>query len=419
MSAAPAAAILGALKEALAFEPLGDPAGNLTVGSGNLGGRPVRVALVENRAASGALGARESARLGALLRIAARERASLVLFLDSAGAKVSEGLQALGAFRNLYRAGLDAVLAGVPIAAVLGKNCYGGASMMAHLASRRLFSEGTQLAMSGPSIIASTAGLNVLDEIFRALADAALSPAARTKASPSNSVWAVGTDLGPWLRDALAPRGDPIAALRLRHEGLVMRFEKRIAEPPWGPMQRRDLDRIYKQDYTARASQGFLTGQGKREGRVEEMVGLFGKAPLGAQRAWRFADAVWRCVDSRPERLEVFLDCATHAAHLDDEKIVLTEYLVDMACALAALASKGTRVGLTILGKAGGGVYVALAAPVDRVASVHGADIQVLPGPAVAAILGESHEATPDFDEYRAAGVAEEEIKLGLAPGKA
>lgn len=417
MSAAPAAGILAALRGALAFEALAEPVGNLTVGRGTLGARAVRVALVENRAASGSLGARESERLGALFRIAASERAGLVLFLDSAGAKVSEGLAALGAFRNLYRAGLGAVLAGVPIAAVLGKNCYGGASMLAHLSGSRLFGETTQLAMSGPSIIASAAGVNVFDEAFRAIADAALSPAARAKASPANAIWS-GGDLAPWLRDALAPRGDPVAALRLRHEGLVMRFEKKISEPPWGPLQRRDLDRIYKQDYQSRESQGFFSGKGKREGVAEEMLGLVGKAPLGAQRAWRLADAVWRHLDAPPERLEVFLDCATHAAALDDEKIVLTEYIVDMGFALAALAAKGTRVGLTILGKAGGGVYVALAAPVDRVASVHGAEIQVLPGAAVAAILGESRESTPGFDEYRAAGVAEEEIKLGLTPGK-
>jgi hypothetical protein len=74
-------------------------------------------------------------------------------------------------------------------------------------------------------------------------------------------------------------------------------------------------------------------------------------------------------------------------------------------------------VGLTVLGKAGGGVYVALAAPASRVASIHGADIQVLPGSAVAAILGSSTESAPVFDEYRKSGVADEEIKLGIVPG--
>ena len=87
-----------------------------------------------------------------------------------------------------------------------------------------------------------------------------------------------------------------------------------------------------------------------------------------------------------------------------------------MAFALAALAARGTQVGLTVLGKAGGGVYVALAGPARRVASVHGADIQVLPGSAVAAILGESRESAPGFDEYRKSGVSDEEIKLGIVP---
>jgi hypothetical protein len=51
------------------------------------------------------------------------------------------------------------------------------------------------------------------------------------------------------------------------------------------------------------------------------------------------------------------------------------------------------------------------------VTSLYGADIQVLPGSAVAAILGESRETTPSFEEYRAGGVADREIKLGLVPG--
>jgi hypothetical protein len=40
----------------------------------------------------------------------------------------------------------------------------------------------------------------------------------------------------------------------------------------------------------------------------------------------------------------------------------------------------------------------------------------VLPATAVAAILGESTESAPSFAEYRAARVAEEEIKLGFVP---
>jgi hypothetical protein len=417
VSARPGPAILDALRATLAVEPLGEPVGNLSLGRGNFEGRPLHVALVENRTASGALGAAESQRLTALFKIVARERSSLVLFLDSAGAKVSEGLKALGAFRALYRAGLDAALSGARIAAVLGKNCYGGSSMLAHLAPQRLFSDATQMAMSGPSIIASAAGVDVLDEVFRAMAEASLSPAARAKASGANSVWKPGDDMKPWLREALGQRGDAASGLRFRHEALAARFEKRAADPPFETLRRRDFEKIYDEGYEARESQGFIAGKGRRKGAEEEFIGIVGKAPLGAARAWRFAEAAWQLADARPKQVEVFLDCAAHAARLDDEKVILTEYIVDMAYALAALAAKGTRVGLTIVGKAGGGVYVALAAPAARVTSVYGADIQVLPGAAVAAILGASHEETPAFADYRASGVADEELKLGFVPG--
>jgi len=409
--------ILEALRSTLALQTIGEPSGNLTLARGAYQGRPLHAALVENRAASGSLGALESQRLTTLFEIVARERSRLVLFLDSAGAKVSEGLNALGAFRGLYRAGLGAALSGAPIAAVLGKNCYGGSSMLAHLAPQRLFSASTQLAMSGPSIIASAAGVNVLDEVFRAMADASLSPAARAKASGANSVWQDGADLAPWLGEALAQRGDAASALRFRHEALAVRFEKRGADQPLEALRRRDLEKIYAAGYEARESQGFITGKGKRDGGEEDFAGIVGKNALGAERAWRFAETVWRATDAPPARFEVLLDCAAHAARLDDERIVLTEYIVDMGYALAVLGSKGTQVGLTILGKAGGGVYVALAAPARRVTSVYGADIQVLPGAAVAAILGTSRQEAPEFAEYRAAGVADQEVKLGIAPG--
>jgi hypothetical protein len=372
------------------------------------------VAVVENFAASGSLGRQESQRLATLFGIVAAEKSPLVLFLDSAGAKVSEGLAALGAFRHLFRAGLEAAFSAAPIAAVLGKNCYGGASMLAHLAPQRLFSPVTQLAMSGPSILASAAGVSALDEMFRAMAQASISPKARVEASSANAVWD-GSDPSSWLREALAPRSAPDTTLRTRHEALRMRLPKG-ADSAWEPVRRRDLEKLYS-GYEAREAEGVLTGHGIRETGDESFVGIVGKAPLGITRAWRFADAAWKLVDDPPPRLEVYLDCATHAGRLEDEKAVLTEFIVDMACALFALGRRGTKVGLTVLGKAGGGVYVALAAPASRVASIHGADIQVLPGSAVAAILGSSTESAPVFDEYRKSGVADEEIKLGIVPG--
>lgn len=418
MSAPPG--LLEALAAALAFQPQADRTGNLTVGRGMLEARPVRVALVENRFASGSLGRAECERLAALFRVAAKERSPVVLFLDSAGAKVSEGLRALGAFRMLYRAGLEAALAGVPMAAVLGRNCFGGSSMLAHLASRRLFSAHTQLAMSGPAILAAGAGMDPLDEMFRAIAEASISAASRAQASAANVVWDAAFDIAGWLRSCLAPPPPGPEAFRLRHEALGLRLGAPMrAEGIAEKVQRRDLEKIYGGGYEARESAGFLEGQGTCAEGPERFLGIVGKQPLGAGRAWRLAHAAWALAQdpaSQGARLRVFLDCATHTPKLDDEKIVLSEYIADMGFALSAAAAAGLRVELTVLGKAGGGVYVALAAPATVVSAVHGAQIQVLPGAAVAAILGEVKEEAPQAAEYRAAGVAEEELKLGLVP---
>lgn len=407
------ATLFDALREAVAFQAQGERAGNLTVGRGAIDARAVRVALVESRFASGAIGALEAGRLAALFKVATLEHAPLVVYLDSAGAKVSEGLKALGAFRALFHAAL-AFRAGVaPMAVVLGTNCYGGSSMLAHLAPCRLFGPGTRLAMSGPAIIAAQAGMSAMDEMFRAMAEAAMSPAARALSSAANTVWEPGADIALWLRAALG--GAPNA--RASHGNLAGRFDMAPGELSMEPVRRRDLERIYADGYEAREARGLLEGVGRRGGGAEAFLGLVGRKPVGAERAWRFADKAWALAAHPPARLEVFLDCATHAARLEDEKVVLSEYIVDMSLALDHLARHGTRVGLTILGQAGGGIYVALAAPAHRVSSLHEADIQVLPGAVVAAILGESPAGASAFEDYRAAGVADEELRLGFIPG--
>src|SRR5258707_15508882 len=116
------------------------------------------------------------------------------------------------------------------------------------------------------------------------------------------------------------------------------------------------------------------------EGAAEEFVGLVGKSALGAARAWRFAEAIWRHTQAPPERLALFVDCASHSARLEDEKIVLSEFIADMGCALAALVARGPRVRLVILGKASGGGYVALAPPVAGSSSGYWAEIPGVPG---------------------------------------
>ena len=59
------------LKSHTGFQPIGDPVGNLTLGRGQLQGKPVHVAIVEARIASGSLGAKESDKLASLFKVVA------------------------------------------------------------------------------------------------------------------------------------------------------------------------------------------------------------------------------------------------------------------------------------------------------------------------------------------------------------
>ncbi len=417
MSSAPATgSVLDALLAAIDFQAFDAPTGNVTLGKGALDGRPVRAALIENRIASGSIGRAEVAKLVPLFEIAAREKSAVVLYLDSAGARVSEGLEALGAFRRLFREALAARAAGAGIAVVLGRNCYGGASMLAHIGRKRLFSPGTQLAMSGPSLLAQSAGANALDEMFRAIAEASIGASARSKVSAANAVWSPDLDFASWLREALAASSSAWGDYHEIHESLRLRLDKGLTTRQPEVLRRREFERLFPEGYRALECDGVVTGEATAKGETVPILGLVGRSHVGAERAWRFAQTAWRLGIQAPSRLEVFLDCESHAARLEDEKAVLSEYIVDMGVALAALQANGTHVELTILDRAGGGVYVALAAPASRVAVVHGADIQVLPGAAVASILGSSQDAPGDVTEYRRAGVADEEHKLGIAP---
>jgi hypothetical protein len=117
--------------------------------------------------------------------------------------------------------------------------------------------------MSGPSVLATASGVDPLDEMFRAMAQAALSPAARVKANSANAVWTPGDDVGAWLRQALSPAGDVPAALRARHDELAARLPRGVVSRPFEPVRRRDLEMIHPGGYEAMESEGLILGEAK------------------------------------------------------------------------------------------------------------------------------------------------------------
>jgi len=399
--------MISEFKNAVQFQPQGEPKGNLTLGRGMVDGKPVHIAIIENKLTSGAIGVAECDKLASLFRVVAAQRQPVVLFIDSAGARVSEGLPALGAFRRMFQAALKCHAIQTPMLAVIGTNCFGGASMLASLCSMRYFNTHSKLAMSGPTILAATAGASVLDEAFRAIADASIGQAGRLKLSPRHLRFeGLVTFLAP---GDVAKEIDPLQSRLVSQKYSV----SRSASAEVKIVNRKDITALYPNGYSLREIDGVLSGNAGADivltGSIDKRMMTAGRAHLLCLQIKEILDA-----PALPRVLNILIDCESHSSGLDDEKVMLSEFLVSLSVQLWQLAQRGVVVETTVLGKLGGGVYVALAAASSSVYLLHGAQIQVLPSKAIAAILGDSDVAANEFAAYLAAGVAERELKLGL-----
>lgn len=415
---------LATVKLRFEFTQVGEASGNLTIGRGRASAvqdkvaAPVFVAIIENKIASGSFGVKECEKLASLFKVVEAQKSGLVLYLDSAGARVSDGLVALGAFRYMYRAALSVAASGVPITVICGANCFGGASMLAALATKRVYSSNTRFAMSGPSILAQAAGVSALDDAFSAMSMAAISGEARSKLGDTEMMATSPASMDPPILIAKSPRQ--------RHVLLGARLEKLKAVTRPGiaeKVERNDLAKLYPGGYRLTDRDGVLSGDAHFDGEPVALAGFIGGKALGAARAWAQADILWSMLaahpheapaTARPATLHLLVDCDSHATGLDDERIMLSAYLADIACALYALSSAGSHIETTVLGKLGGGVYVALAAPVAQVNMLYGSEIQLLPGRAIASILGETALQKHEFEEYKIARVADRQLKLGI-----
>lgn len=142
------------------------------VGTGQLSGKPIYVIAQEGLFMGGAVGEIHGAKIVGLLRRAATEKPAAVLFLiDSGGVRLHEANAGLIAISEIMRAVLDARAAGVPVIALVGGSCgaFGGMGIVAKLCSAILISEEGRLALSGPEVIETVAGVEEFDSKDRAL----------------------------------------------------------------------------------------------------------------------------------------------------------------------------------------------------------------------------------------------------------
>ncbi len=347
--------------------------GALTVAEGRCDGRALRVALTNRAVAGGSFGVDESELLTGLLLHSLDDGVPVVLVLDSAGARLDAGLAGLGAFRRLYRAALDARLAGVPMVAMMERDCFGGASMLAMLCPVRGAIETARLGMSGPGIVAALAGPQDLDASDREAVRALFGAPARARTGAIDSVF-----------DTDTPRREALAGLL----GLAVNKQVDLAE------QHRMLERRLR-------DAGFEPGTLM----LSDAAALFHRgSAVGATELWQLADAILSCQPGASVSLDV--DCPGQAATRSDELLVLSEYVAHLALCLRDRSRHGIEVVIRIDGQCAGGIYVALAAGAGRVEATPAATVRVLPARAIAVVLGKT---LPDetLADALAAGIAD------------
>lgn len=385
----------------------------LIAGTGTLGGRPVSVAATSRDVAGGSFGVAESHFLSGLMRQSLSTRLPLILCLDSAGARLDEGLPALGAFRRLYRHLLDLRLAGVPALALLGRNCFGGASMLATTCSRRVYSESSRLAMSGPAVIQALGGRRELDasdaeSVAKLMGGASRVILESPESLCEDSLAAFREAAMAWLADEGQHQVPP--DLREQHNRLGTRLlgHGMAPSPSSNPAPElpATLRELLPAGFQARATDGVLIGRTSRSS-PDTFFGFVGGLPVGALAAWTLAAECLATTDAHPgEALTLLLDSPGQATTFRDEQVLLSEYISHLALVLSCRREQGGRVTLQVLGQATGGIYVALAAPATRVIALPGANVQALPPAAIARVIGRQ-AAQAGVDDYLRAGVVD------------
>ena len=412
-SASTPAARVAALLDAGSFRQIAqETRGTLTAGTGTMAGKAVAIAATDRDIAGGSLGVMESQALSALLQQCRQDGMPAILCLDSAGARLDEGLPALGAFRQLYRQFLDLRLAGISTLAVLGRDCFGGASMLAVACGRRVYSTASRLAMSGPAVIQALGGRQQLDAEDAQAVIALMGGAARVRMQPTDRLCA---DQAADFRQAVLEWMAQSAAefpldLQKQHNQLGTRLlERGMAPSPLSnvePAPPQALLNVLPAGFQARTVDGVLIGRTTKSS-PDNFFGLVNKEPVGALALWTLAGACLSAADSRPgEAVMLLLDAPGQAATLRDERIMLSQYVGHVALVLSQLRMRGHRVTLQVLGEAAGGIYVALAAPATRVVALPGANVQMLPPAAMARVIGRQ-SARAGVDDYLRAGVVD------------
>lgn len=372
-----------------------DGAGDLRVVEARVAGQRVIVVGFDGDRQRGSLGVHEADQLIAALRSACHDLSPVVFLMDTAGVRVTEGIAGVAALRGWLRAALDAALDDVPMLALITRNCFGGASVLSTLCDRRVVNRNSLTAMSGPRLIEQMSGAADLvaadDDAGRAILGG------EARAAVSSGFVLVDDDarsyrdqLAEWVRTRTFLR-NPACDIAGTLDGLRDRL---LAARRWqAEATVRELN-----DHPLQPVVDELVGTGARllatgafvradvDARLDaRLFGLIGGGLASPDDVQRLTEAIARLPVS-VKRLFVLLDCESHSARADDERLVLSEFLGSLALRIRIHHRQHVDIRVFVTGVAGGGIFAALASAASSVWMLPSARLCVLPTAAMRAI---------------------------------
>jgi hypothetical protein len=369
----------------------------------------------------GSIGSQEADQIVAALALAGKDGAPLVFLLETSGIRVTDGTAGIASLRRLLRAAEDARLGGTRLLAMVTKSAFGGASILASVCERRIVHAGSVFSMSGPKLIEQSAGVDRFRAGDGVAVRSLLGGEARARASSSFIVVQPDAEaykmaLVDWLRSP-APASLTLERLRQHTAWLSERLTAALPDPVDVA-----VDEGAPDDETARILADMLPS-GFRMQRVENVLIVQGFGPsaprvlvlscpegAGARDTLALARAL---VDAMPlcegaGRCVLLVDAESHKATPEDEQVVLSEVLANLALVIRALHRLGTRVEVIVTGRGGGGIQGALGSGATSVTMGPRSRLSVLPQSAMRA-LNKSEDAD--------AGTIATALKVGAIDG--
>jgi acetyl-CoA carboxylase carboxyltransferase component len=128
--------------------------------SGSIAGRPIFCYAEDGRFAGGSLGEAHAETIVRILELARDARAPVVGFIESAGARVQEGANALGAYAKVFRANV-ALSGRVPQISIVTGTSAGGGCYSPALTDFVVMTKSTSMFLTGPGVVRAVTGEEV------------------------------------------------------------------------------------------------------------------------------------------------------------------------------------------------------------------------------------------------------------------